>query len=624
MAMMTAKVGNTTIRPTIPVQPTTTPISPYENIEINDSLINFSPYRQTAWLQRSENWLNLPKDWFPRKVLGRGTYGIVGRWDYNGDNTAMPRSIAVKQTGVTKAGPLMLESKLLRLLTLVGDEHIIKLYKGCHLEGGSGTDRELDPLPYSPDTFAGPKELDVSKIYIEFMPGGDARQWLKELEKDKKYVVPEEHLWRILNCLARAILILEQGSDNPAVPDADWKRPICHFDIKPENILIGERHSGEETHHLLEVFKLADFGLSLFESKDYNSTSDTRLEKWQISSEWRGSPNFTSPEQWHKQHEERYIGRRTNVWAVGAVIHRIICKGNINMNKWYPRPSESGGISLMTTGESKNLWNPTICPYSSKLIETVASCLSQNPSERMTAADLLTKTRSVLEVYDMGFRIPNPDALRLENTPSFNKPPNASFDRFTGTPPKVTDVTYADEDSGNFSNRYRPPIAVSSEQPYGPLFPDFKEEIRVPESKYRFQRLPKTPPPPSKNPPPKRRLTLASRQPLAPIQEGVASLVYGKRRAPPVSPDVAMKKQRTDDFIRSSFEIDPMTFKVVEVPKFSVEESPFKPKTPSPLGKIQPLLLSSKSFEERLSAGFKRPSPGQTPASFHPSDESMA
>lgn len=47
--------------------------------------------------------------------------------------------------------------------------------------------------------------------------------------------IPEDYIWRVLDYLARALMVLEKGSKNPAVGIALIWKPILHLDIKLEN-----------------------------------------------------------------------------------------------------------------------------------------------------------------------------------------------------------------------------------------------------------------------------------------------------------------------------------------------------------------------------------------------------
>jgi hypothetical protein len=45
---------------------------------------------------------------------------------------------------------------------------------------------------------------------------------------------PEIDLWGILECLARAAMVLDEGHEDPSNPSSIGK-PIAHFDLKPSN-----------------------------------------------------------------------------------------------------------------------------------------------------------------------------------------------------------------------------------------------------------------------------------------------------------------------------------------------------------------------------------------------------
>jgi hypothetical protein len=99
----------------------------------------------------------------------------------------------------------------------------------------------------------------VSRIYLEYAPNGDLSQYLsctvgyatlassltkltppREQRRRDDYMLPEEVIWRIWECLVKALLVLEKGTEDP-----NWRReegtkapfhhPICHFDIKGGN-----------------------------------------------------------------------------------------------------------------------------------------------------------------------------------------------------------------------------------------------------------------------------------------------------------------------------------------------------------------------------------------------------
>lgn len=179
--------------------------SVYQNNE-KVARAGFSTRRQFEWLERSKLWPDLPyNEWTARKVIGAGGYGLCGIWDYTGNDQNMPRRIAVKQSMDSEA--LEHESKFLHLAAMTGTKHIVKLYKGCHKSGGTGTGKKFDPLPFNA---AGryTSRLEVARMYMEYVPGGDLEDFYRGIDKTPGAIIPEEHLWRMFNCFAKACMIL--------------------------------------------------------------------------------------------------------------------------------------------------------------------------------------------------------------------------------------------------------------------------------------------------------------------------------------------------------------------------------------------------------------------------------
>ena len=104
--------------------------------------------RQYEWLHRSKQWTGLDANlWRAKKVLGAGGNGLVGLWEYQGNNVRFPRNMVIKQ-GYDDLESMAWESKLLRQLTGTGTKHVVKLYKGYHRDGGTGTSDQFDPREY--------------------------------------------------------------------------------------------------------------------------------------------------------------------------------------------------------------------------------------------------------------------------------------------------------------------------------------------------------------------------------------------------------------------------------------------------------------------------------------------
>jgi hypothetical protein len=137
--------------------------------------------QQREWLDRSRTWPSLAygihhQRWMPVKVLGGGKNGIVGLWRFqsrDGDDQQdaeeneldrIPKYMAIKQSGRAADSDgatdsqgadarlnMQWESKLLHQIMGTQTEHVIKIYKGYHLDGGSGVDPKIDPISFNED-----------------------------------------------------------------------------------------------------------------------------------------------------------------------------------------------------------------------------------------------------------------------------------------------------------------------------------------------------------------------------------------------------------------------------------------------------------------------------------------
>lgn len=178
------------------------------------------------------SWLD-PAQWQAKKVLGLGGYGLVGHWEYIGNDPNMPRNMAVKQSNARGYSAMARESKLLRLITSTGTAHVIKLYKAIFNAPGTGTTRTnltkptQDPLPFDSQGVYD-EDLEVARMYLEFGTGGDMVDYENKLEPSNgpgaDLKPPEEHIWRIFSCLAKALHVLEYGTDDAAARDPAWSK----------------------------------------------------------------------------------------------------------------------------------------------------------------------------------------------------------------------------------------------------------------------------------------------------------------------------------------------------------------------------------------------------------------
>lgn len=200
-------------------------------IEANESLAgDVAVHRQIAYLQRSREWgAALPRAWKPRKVLGAGGNGVCSLFEYTGNVQGMPRKMVIKQSDTS----LREEGIFLHKFADLQSEHVIKIYKDVYSEGGTGSSPKFDCLPFTQGVWDPNKLID--RMYIEYCEGGDLHDAMQLPDmRNVAYPVPEEFVWRIFECLARSLLIMEFGTENPM--GQPWlENPVAHFDIKPAN-----------------------------------------------------------------------------------------------------------------------------------------------------------------------------------------------------------------------------------------------------------------------------------------------------------------------------------------------------------------------------------------------------
>jgi len=192
-----------------------------------------STRRRKAYLERVNLWAGEKSAWRPVRMLGGGSYGWTTHLRYTGDSPTIPQDLVVKQG---RLGSLARESRFLHMFTQQQAKHIPKLYKACVREGGTGTTGPdgFDPYPFDSQGVYKPSR-EVERFYMEYCSGGDLAARLRTPDwSNEKYWIPEEILWRIVECAARGMMMLQTGTEEPGQPP--WKeRPVVHFDLKPAN-----------------------------------------------------------------------------------------------------------------------------------------------------------------------------------------------------------------------------------------------------------------------------------------------------------------------------------------------------------------------------------------------------
>lgn len=195
-------------------------------------MVPFRDAQIPAWLDSEKDWeQRLGEGWTGTKFLGKGSFGIVGLWEYRGDPANAPEitQVVVKQCEDADQDPERNiwggktpydEARILTKLSKAKTNHIIKQY------GGNRVGDKFLEMGY------------VVRIFLEFCPGGDLKQLLAKEGEDPNTALSEADFWAIFNCLALGVFAMYCGTEDPSergwLADPDYTE-ICHFDIKPDN-----------------------------------------------------------------------------------------------------------------------------------------------------------------------------------------------------------------------------------------------------------------------------------------------------------------------------------------------------------------------------------------------------
>ncbi|KAI7284134.1 hypothetical protein KC345_g2454 [Hortaea werneckii] len=253
-------------------------------------------------------------------------------------------------------------------------------------------------------------EQKIYRLYLEFAPHGDLYPFMawyndkmpvlremsgeseneiaaleyrdslkafhEQRETNELEWLPEPFIWACFESLAKAGLLMEQGSldENPLTK---WDL-IVHFDLKPSNVFLGVPSANSFVCY--PQAKLGDFGLAqLFSPKD-NAHYDKycgRGTAYCRAPEQVPFALFGGPEEWTSA---------TNVWGIGIII-------------WGLMELEEGDHRLVyETGnrdfDPQSISAPTLRPstetrYSKELCDLVHACTEYQPSDRLSFREVL-------------------------------------------------------------------------------------------------------------------------------------------------------------------------------------------------------------------------------------------
>ncbi|MBI4704616.1 MAG: serine/threonine protein kinase [Deltaproteobacteria bacterium] len=206
------------------------------------------------------------------------------------------------------------------------------------------------------------RDCGLPFLAMEYLDGEGLNQMFKRLG-----ALPADLVLRVA---AQACLGLQRAHE----------ANVVHRDIKPHNLFLARRESGEV------VVKLLDFGIAKVKMDQSNETSSAELTK---EGSLLGSPLYVSPEQARGKKE---IDRRTDIWSLGAVLYQAL-----SGRTPYAHAAALGDLILMVCTEEP----PPIQEHAPWVAPEVAAvvhrCLQQNPDARyQSAAEILEAVRQLL------------------------------------------------------------------------------------------------------------------------------------------------------------------------------------------------------------------------------------
>ncbi len=196
-------------------------------------MLSFRPQDEATFLTSEPTWkVRIGKGWHGRRILGKGSFGVTGLWEYKGDDPNPPaiKQVVVKQTqfspySIRSDGRTALDEGNIGLsLAPIKALHLVRQYGGNHLG----------------DRFA---EMEhVVKIFLEYCPGGDLGQFIPgtlEAMREEPEPLSEMDAWGIFKCLAFGILAMDKRTEDFS-EGADWNddEELMHCDLKADNSMV--------------------------------------------------------------------------------------------------------------------------------------------------------------------------------------------------------------------------------------------------------------------------------------------------------------------------------------------------------------------------------------------------
>lgn len=207
-----------------------------------------------------------------------------------------------------------------------------------------------------------------AQIFFDYCDGGDLHGLIDNYTRHGS-VIPEAFIWHVFVQLAEALAFIHYGVNVSERHAASKWDKVIHRDVKPSNIFLKSRSGGKYPHVIL-----GDFGLAAVATDpDYRSICHNGTPSWRAPE----LPEATS---------------RSDVWAIGAIIHAMAHKGKSPlkpMPKTWPN-DERHRSKWELDPSAREPWSIDHL-YSSTLQKWMLTALQADPRHRPTSLELVKK-----------------------------------------------------------------------------------------------------------------------------------------------------------------------------------------------------------------------------------------
>lgn len=385
-------------------------------------------------------------DWGAARLLGEGSYGIVGLGQRRDEEGNVFHEVVIKQEN--RRNPANEDDTY---------AHEVPGHRGLHTE--ALIQRDLNRLPNSGTInhsydFIWNTNTNTYRMYMIYCPHQDLSMLQEKLGLCDQFI-PELFLFSVFVSLLEAALVLESDPSASTIPAAlpvdpvGGFQPFClHFDLKLGNIFLDHPRSGEEMWDIYPTIRVADFGLAQYTPEMdpnnplnqlwrctpywkppetiYWKTIDKRRQNNQTAHPWNGNPDpnvnandpgldraYAAP----PNQAGKPLGTSENVWCIGKQMFDLTSMFTYNtcqelmdvvLEDEYRARGEHFFVRekpihhcLHVVAQSDNKYNSAYnaFEYSDELQALTRECLKPAADDRPATADILARVRAARKAY---------------------------------------------------------------------------------------------------------------------------------------------------------------------------------------------------------------------------------